>query len=94
MKKTMKKLGVSLLGVMLLFSTLGTVQAEEHLSAETPAAELRSSLDHLLSEHFVLAVLYMTKSYDDAEDWEDVWKALDQNASVLIFLFSFIGKFF
>ncbi|MGN7454000.1 copper amine oxidase N-terminal domain-containing protein [Paenibacillus pasadenensis] len=49
-------------------------------TAVTPAADLRASLDHLLSEHFALAVAAMTKAYDGSKDAAAALKALDQNA--------------
>ncbi|WP_079697160.1 copper amine oxidase N-terminal domain-containing protein [Paenibacillus sp. RU26A] len=49
-------------------------------SVNTPAADLRASLDHLLSEHFALAVIAMAKAYDGAKDADAAYKALDQNA--------------
>ncbi|WP_433923773.1 copper amine oxidase N-terminal domain-containing protein [Paenibacillus taichungensis] len=49
-------------------------------SVNTPSADLRASLDHLLSEHFALAVTAMAKAYDGAKDADAAYKALDQNA--------------
>ncbi|WP_440112848.1 copper amine oxidase N-terminal domain-containing protein [Paenibacillus sp. QZ-Y1] len=49
-------------------------------SVNTPAADLRANLDHLLSEHFALAVTAMAKAYDGAQDADAAYKALDQNA--------------
>lgn len=49
-------------------------------SVNTPAADLRASLDYLLSEHFALAVIAMAKAYDGAKDADAAYKALDQNA--------------
>ncbi|WP_449011527.1 copper amine oxidase N-terminal domain-containing protein [Paenibacillus taichungensis] len=49
-------------------------------SVNTPAADLRASLDHLLSEHFALAVTAMAKAYDGTKDADAAYKALDQNA--------------
>ena len=43
------------------------------------ASDLRADLDHLLSEHFVLAVSSMQKAYDESPDWEEVEWALDEN---------------
>lgn len=79
-KRKMRKLVVALLCMGLLFSTVSTVQAQANPSAMTPAADLRADLDHLLSEHFVLAVMTLTTSYDETEDAEDVRNALEQNA--------------
>ncbi|MCM3749974.1 copper amine oxidase N-terminal domain-containing protein [Paenibacillus pasadenensis] len=55
-------------------------QAAAQPSAVTPAADLRASLDQLLSEHFALAVAAMTKAYDGSKDAAAALKALDQNA--------------
>lgn len=78
--KAFKKLMVPALGLTLLFpSVAGAADAEP--TVNTPAADLRATLDQLLSEHFVLAVTSMTKSYDGAADAEEVTEALDQNAA-------------
>ncbi|MBH0161561.1 copper amine oxidase [Fictibacillus sp. 26RED30] len=76
----LKKLIVPALSVSLLIPTAGNVQAAEKPTVNTPASQLRADLDYLLSEHFVLAVTAMTKSYDGAKDAEAANKALDQNA--------------
>ncbi|QJC54189.1 copper amine oxidase N-terminal domain-containing protein [Paenibacillus albicereus] len=55
-------------------------QAASAPTAVTPAADLRASLDHLLAEHFALAVVAMTKAYDGSKDAAAALKALDQNA--------------
>ncbi len=47
----------------------------------TPAVELRGTLDHLLSEHFALAVLSMQKQYDGDDGAEAAQEALMQNAA-------------
>lgn len=80
MKKAFKKLMVPALGLTLLFPTVAGAAAAEP-TAKTPASDLRATLDQLLSEHFVLAVSSMTKSYDGTEDAEEVTEALDQNAA-------------
>ncbi|MDP4552223.1 copper amine oxidase [Alkalihalobacillus macyae] len=80
LKRAFKKLMVPALGLTLLFpSVAGAADAEP--TVNTPAADLRATLDQLLSEHFVLAVTSMTKSYDGAADAEEVTEALDQNAA-------------
>ncbi|TDL81023.1 copper amine oxidase [Peribacillus frigoritolerans] len=77
-----KKLLVPALSLSLLVPAFGTAKAEEMKpTVNTPAAQLRADLDYLLSEHFVLAVSAMTKSYDGAKDAEAANKALDQNAA-------------
>ncbi|MEN0644530.1 LPXTG cell wall anchor domain-containing protein [Alkalicoccobacillus gibsonii] len=43
------------------------------------ASDLRADLDHLLSEHFILAASSMQKTYDESSDWEEVEWALDEN---------------
>lgn len=79
-KKNMKKLLVPMMGLSLVMPGMASANAEAAPTVNTPAAELRSTLDHLLSEHYVLAVTAMTKSYDGAKDAEAANKALDQNA--------------
>lgn len=77
-----KKLLVPALSLSLLVPAFGTAKAEEMKpTVNTPAAQLRADLDYLLSEHFILAVTAMTKSYDGAKDAEAANKALDQNAA-------------
>ncbi len=49
-------------------------------SVSTPASDLRAGLDQLLSEHFALAVVAMTKAYEGSKDAAAAYKALDQNA--------------
>ncbi|WP_253905457.1 copper amine oxidase [Bacillus sp. THAF10] len=73
----MKKLFALIMALTLLVPTFASANA----TVKTPAADLRATLDHLLSEHFVLAVASMQKAYDDAEDAEHVQAALDQNAA-------------
>ncbi|CAG9620716.1 hypothetical protein [Sutcliffiella rhizosphaerae] len=51
MKKTLMALVRAL---TLLVPTFAMANGEENV--KTPAADLRATLDHLLSEHFVLAV--------------------------------------
>ncbi|WP_444875028.1 copper amine oxidase [Halobacillus sp. B23F22_1] len=53
---------------------------EPTATAITPAADLRTTLDQLLSEHFTLATTAMMKDYHDAEDTEQAYQALDENA--------------
>ncbi|MDO7906345.1 copper amine oxidase N-terminal domain-containing protein [Paenibacillus sp. JX-17] len=49
-------------------------------TVNTPAIELRASLDRLLSEHFALAVSAMRTAYDGSKDAAAAYNALDQNA--------------
>lgn len=76
--KQMKRILVTLMALMLLVPSVA--MADHHKSAQTEAADLRSTLDQLLSEHFVLATTFMMKSYEDAPDADEVWNKLDQNA--------------
>ncbi|OXM13429.1 copper amine oxidase N-terminal domain-containing protein [Paenibacillus herberti] len=64
----------------IVASTPVSAKAAAMATVNTPAAELRASLDYLLSEHFALAVVAMTKAYDGAKDAPAALKALDQNA--------------
>ncbi|WJE16301.1 copper amine oxidase [Halobacillus sp. ACCC02827] len=77
--KHLKKIMIMMLALVLLVPSLA--MASNSPTVKTPAADLRSTLDQLLSEHFVLATTYMMKSYDDAPDAEQVWEKLDQNAA-------------
>jgi hypothetical protein len=80
MKKTtlLKKIAAPMLGLSLLAPTASF--AAETPTAVTPASDLRSTLDQLLSEHYVLAVNAMVKDYKDAPDEKEAYEALDQNA--------------
>lgn len=74
-----KKLLIPVLGASLLFPTVAGA-AEQKPTVNTPAADLRATLDQLLSEHYVLAVESLTKMYDGAKDADETYKKLDQNA--------------
>jgi len=50
---------------------------------DTPAADLRADLNHLLSEHAGLAALAMQKGIDGAEDFDATAGALNQNTEDL-----------
>ncbi|WP_240339663.1 copper amine oxidase [Halobacillus ihumii] len=81
--KTLKKAVVMFMAIMLLIPSLAMAhEGETHdkPTSKTPAADLRAGLDQLLSEHFVLATTAMIKDYNDAEDADEVYKKLDQNA--------------
>ncbi|WP_350338899.1 copper amine oxidase N-terminal domain-containing protein [Paenibacillus sp. UMB7766-LJ446] len=87
MKMKMKKFIAPMLSLTLLMPGIAgaasapqTPMATMKASVNTPAADLRASLDHLLSEHFALAVTAMAKAYDGAKDADAAYKALDQNA--------------
>ncbi|MCM2589900.1 copper amine oxidase [Rossellomorea marisflavi] len=77
--KLMKKIAAPVLGLSLLAAPTASFAAEQP-TAVTPASDLRSTLDQLLSEHFVLAVDAMVKDYNDAPDEKQAMKALDDNA--------------
>ncbi|MBP2000330.1 hypothetical protein J2Z69_001349 [Paenibacillus shirakamiensis] len=80
----MKTLAIPVLGLTLVLPAALPAQvgaaAATRATVNTPAADLRANLDHLLSEHFALAVTAMTKAYDGSKDAEEAYKALDQNA--------------
>ncbi|WP_396266263.1 copper amine oxidase [Halobacillus amylolyticus] len=79
--KTVKKAVVMFMAIMLLIPSLAMAQdGDTQTTSKTPAADLRSSLDQLLSEHFVLVTTAMIKDYNNAEDADEVYEALDQNA--------------
>ncbi|WP_102336008.1 LPXTG cell wall anchor domain-containing protein [Salimicrobium jeotgali] len=62
------------------------VYAEDHMptpSVDTEAVELRSSLDHLLSEHVYLAVETMRKGAEGASDFDQAAGALSKNTDDL-----------
>ncbi|MDR6720648.1 hypothetical protein J2X75_005211 [Paenibacillus sp. 2003] len=87
MKMKMKKFIAPVLSLTLLMPGIaGATSAPQtpmtmmKASVNTPAADLRANLDHLLSEHFALAVTAMAKAYDGAKDADAAYKALDQNA--------------
>lgn len=76
---------VMMMAFLLLVPTIALGDDHgDHPEVSTPAADLRADLDHLLSEHFVLAVLAMQKGYDEAEDWEEVEWALDENTTDMV----------
>ncbi len=79
LKQNLKKMIIPVLGLSLLFPSAGSA-AEQTPTVKTPAADLRAALDQLLSEHYILAVSSMTKSFEGATDAEALTKALDQNA--------------
>lgn len=56
-----------------------TVSAPAEPSTMTPAADLRATLDRLLGEHAILAMLATQKGYDGEPDFEAVAAALDEN---------------
>ncbi len=81
--KKLNKVLIPLIGAALIAPSFAQpAQAEENVSpVETPAVELRGTLDHLLSEHFVLAVVSMQKQFDGDEGAEAAQAALEQNAA-------------
>ncbi|GAK14137.1 hypothetical protein [Geomicrobium sp. JCM 19039] len=80
----LKKVLIPALSVSLLTPTfMQTVHAEENMSGVmTPAVELRGTLDHLLSEHFALAVLSMQKQYDGDESAEAAQARLNKTQPI------------
>lgn len=87
MKMKMKKFIAPMLSLTLLMPGIAGAASAQQMpmttmkaSVNTPAADLRANLDHLLSEHFALAVTAMAKAYDGAKDADAAYKALDQNA--------------
>ncbi|WP_141505516.1 copper amine oxidase [Paenibacillus luteus] len=52
-------------------------------TVDTPAAELRASLNHLFSEHAALAILAMQKGIDGAKDFNASAAALNENTDEL-----------
>lgn len=87
MKMKMKKFIAPMLSLTLLMPGIAGAASAPQIpmttmkaSVNTPAADLRANLDHLLSEHFALAVTAMAKAYDGAKDADTAYKALDQNA--------------
>ncbi|MGF2614846.1 copper amine oxidase [Rossellomorea vietnamensis] len=77
-KNLLKKVAAPVLGLSLIIPA--AAQAEETPTVVTPASDLRTTLDQLLSEHFVLAVDAMVKDYNDAPDEKQAYDALNQNA--------------
>ena len=55
-------------------------ESAKNVTVKTKAADLRATLDQLLSEHFVLAVMDMKKQYDGSKDAQYYEAALKQNA--------------
>ena len=54
-----------------------------HTSATTKAADLRSDLNYLMSEHAALAADAMQNGYDDSENYKASVKALEMNTKDL-----------
>ncbi|GGF22206.1 hypothetical protein GCM10010954_21300 [Halobacillus andaensis] len=80
MKKTIKRTLLTITAVTLLTPSVAMAHDHSEPTAKTPAADLRTTLDQLLSEHFTLATTAMMKDYHDAEDTEQAYQALDENA--------------
>ncbi|OKP98761.1 copper amine oxidase N-terminal domain-containing protein [Paenibacillus sp. P46E] len=77
----LKKLLAPVLSLSLMLPVMASAAAAPPQAVvDTPAAQLRASLDYLLSEHFTLAVTAMTKAYDGSRDAAAAYQALDQNA--------------
>jgi hypothetical protein len=77
------------LGLSLAISSSVSAGAHGHAShdakptVDSPAVELRSTLDHLLSEHAYLAVVAMRKGVDGKADFDAAAGALNQNTEDL-----------
>ncbi|WP_226671838.1 copper amine oxidase [Rossellomorea aquimaris] len=77
------------LSMTLLIPTAGAVSAhngEDHshdAKVDTPAGELRTTLDRLLTEHAYLAVEAMRRGAEGAEDFDAAAGALNDNAADL-----------
>lgn len=82
-----KKMLIVPTAAALLATNAGLAQADTHedmmMMVDTEAADLRSTLDHLLSEHAFLAAETMRKGADGAEDFEASAAALDMNTDEL-----------
>jgi hypothetical protein len=52
----------------------------EGVAVESPAADLRVTLDRLLGEHAILAMLATQKGFDGEKDFEAIAAALDENS--------------
>ncbi|SDN19002.1 copper amine oxidase [Alkalicoccus daliensis] len=82
----MKKAALSSCALLVFAPTaaLAADHGEMEPTSTTAAADLRADLDYLLSEHFVLAVETMQKTYDEAPDAEAVEDALYQNSMDMV----------
>ena len=58
----------------------GSTMEGESVAVESPAADLRVTLDRLLGEHAILAMLATQKGFDGEKDFEAIAVALDQNS--------------
>ncbi|AEI42073.1 copper amine oxidase N-terminal domain-containing protein [Paenibacillus mucilaginosus] len=59
------------------------VASAHTLSVNSPASDLRATVDRLLGEHALLAILAMQKGIDGAADFNDAAAALDKNSDEL-----------
>ncbi|MCP8968067.1 copper amine oxidase [Ectobacillus ponti] len=78
------------LSLSLLIPAAGSVSAHgnevhtaQSVTVKSPAADLRATLDSILSEHAYLAIITMQKGADGAKDFEASAKALMQNTEDL-----------
>lgn len=76
-----RKVLAPVLGAALLIPGMGTAFADEMPKTDTTGAELRATLDLLLSEHYALAVDSMMKTYDGDKGAEAAEAALTSNAA-------------
>jgi hypothetical protein len=78
-----KLLGVSMATTLVMGGTTVSVFAQSSPSISSPAANLRATLDRLLSEHTVLAIVAMQKGFDGSPDFQAAAQALSQNTDDL-----------
>jgi plastocyanin len=86
MKSITKKMLAATLSVSLLLPSALSVSAhtlDERATVSTPAADLRVTLDRLLAEHAMLAVIAMQKGIDGAADFGAAAGALGENTDDL-----------
>ncbi|QJD82964.1 copper amine oxidase N-terminal domain-containing protein [Cohnella herbarum] len=77
-------LSLSLLFPTITGATSASAAEPKIPTVETPAIELRATLDYLLSEHFTLAVDSMIKKYDNSFDAAAAQTALEKNAKDMV----------
>ena len=61
--------------------TMGGDSASGEVSVESPAADVRVSLDRLLGEHAYLAMFATQKGFSGKKDFEAISNALDENSA-------------
>ncbi|MCD1259934.1 copper amine oxidase N-terminal domain-containing protein [Paenibacillus athensensis] len=80
MKRLSQKWIIALLALTLLLPTLVSAHT---IGVQSSASDLRSTLERLLGEHGLLAVIAMQKGIDNAPDFKDAAAALTQNGDDL-----------